>query len=862
MTKQTGELSSKSAPEQQNLVQAQLKKEFGPLSRKLASRFFGRVRFSATALADLERLYQTGYVVHVMRTTAWVNYFYLSWAMVVHSMPPVRAVANLRRWFTRPFSRCYLSGPFEERFHKAFLHGGCGLVFLRETVFGKAEGTIVREDPFPALVELTKRLDKPIFLVPELFVWKKSTQKIAPGFLDYVFGAPEHPGFLHSLGAFFTNFHRAQFRVGEPINLSAFVQGADPKDCPLLARKVRGVLSVHLARETRAVFGPPIKSTERLLQETMRDRDFQNRLASISQEQSRSIESTHKEARRALRSIAAKQNSTVLALTAPLMSLLFHRIYDGIEVDEAGLEKAMKVATKTPVVFVPSHKSHIDYLVMSFVLWQRGYSAPLVAAGANLSFFPLGTFLRRCGGFFLRRSFREDKIYAAAFKAYLKKLVQDGIAHEFFPEGGRSRNGKLLAPKMGFFSWLTDAVLEGVREDLHFIPVAIDYERVVELASYSAELKGKAKKNEDITRLLASSKVLTKRYGSIHLRFGNPISLAQLMREHHRCLLQENQKSLLLENQKPALVQKLASAVMQAISQASTITPHALLATALLAHQKRGLLGDEIAERIGCLRLLAAHMGAPLSASLGNAPSSPCVLGPIEEAMQRFVAEKSVRVIQAENNSILQVQEDKRLELSFNKNSLLNWFASYSMLALAIQNNDKAPTLEAVNQKAAFLSSLFQFEFVSHPKSAFHAEWAGFQKLGLLSIVGENYILTAERFAVLRLEFLANVLRDYLESYRLTAMAIQTMEKKSSFDLKELLKRAIALGQADLLLGKLTMAEALSRPNLENAVRYLAKEKFIEADGKEWRFLKDPKAFELQLRSFTTEQLRSFTTEI
>ena len=842
MTKPSGELSGELPGVPHNgLIQAQLKKEFGPLSWRWASRFFKHVRFSATALADLQRLHQTGYVVHVMRTTAWVNYLYLSWAMLSHSMPPVRAVAHLRRWFTRPFSRCYLSGPFEERFQKAFLGGGSGMVFLRETVFGKAEGTRVREDPFPALVELSKQLDKPIFLVPELFVWKKSAQKIAPSFFDHIFGTPEHPGFLHSLGAFFTNFHRAQFRVGEPINLTAFVQGADTKD---LARRVRGVLSVHLARETRAVFGPPTKSRDRLLQETMRDRDLQNRLANIAKEQSRSMESTQKETRRALRSIAAKQNSTVLALTAPLLSLVFHRIYDGIEVDEVGLEKAMKVATRTPVVLVPSHKSHIDYLVMSFVLWQRGYSAPLVAAGANLSFFPLGTFLRRCGGFFLRRSFREDKIYTAAFKAYLKKLVQDGIAHEFFPEGGRSRNGKLLAPKMGLFSWLVDAVLEGVREDLHFIPIAIDYERVVELSSYSAELKGKSKKNEDIGRLLASSKVLTKRYGSIHLRFGEPISLAQMMQERNL------QRAAIQKEQKSALVQALASKVMHAISRASTVTPHALLATALLAHRNRGLLEDEIAERIGCLRLLAAHMGAPLSASLGNAPSSPCVLGPIEEALHRFVAEKSVRVTQTENSAIFQVQEEKRLELSFNKNSLLNWFASYSMLALAIQSNEGETALEQVNQRAFFLSSLFQFEFVSHPKSEFHAEWAGFQKLGLLSIVGKNYTLTTEAFAVLRLEFMANLLRDYLESYRLVAMAVHTLEKNSSFDLKELLKRAIALGQADLLLGKLTMAEALSRPNLENAVRYLAKEKFIEADGKEWRFLKDPKEFELQLRSY------------
>ncbi len=229
---------------------------------------------------------------------------------------------------------------------------------------------------------------------------------------------------------------------------------------------MRSALHHHLARETRAVFGPPVKSTDRIIDETLRDRTLRKSLDEVAAESNRRPESVQREARRNLEAIAAQPSPTTLAFVSPVLAWVFNRIYDGIEVDEAGLERALKAASKAPVVLCPSHKSHVDYLVMSWVLWNRGYAVPLVAAGANLSFWPLGPLLRRCGAFFLRRSFKDDKVYAASFSAYVKKLVHDGVHQEFFPEGGRSRTGKLLQPKLGMFTWQVDAVLEGARNDL------------------------------------------------------------------------------------------------------------------------------------------------------------------------------------------------------------------------------------------------------------------------------------------------------------------------------------------------------------------------------------------------------------
>ena len=510
--------------------------EFGPLLRGLGRRYFESIRFPGDAEEALRQLHQRGFVVHVMRSTSWVNYLYLAWVLLRRGLPPVRAVFNLRRWFTRPWRRAAQRGGIDVRFTYARRNGGSGLVFLRRSALGVAEGRATREDPFPALVSLARRGDRPIFLVPELLVWDRVRERLAPRLIDRVFGSPDVPGFLHSVIAFLRNYRRAQLRLGEAVDLRRFIEENPGASDEVLARKVRGALHLHLARETRAVFGPPRKPARRVLAETMRDRGLRRALEAHAAESHRKLESVEREARRHLDAIAARPNPTLIGLSAPILEWVFNRIYDGIDVDEAGLERAMRAAARAPVVLCPSHKSHVDYLVMSWVLWDRGYAPPLVAAGANLSFWPLGWFLRRCGAFFLRRSFKGDLVYTAAFKAWIKKLVHDGVLQEFFPEGGRSRTGKLLPSRLGLFTWEVEAIVEGARRDLVFVPVAIDYEKVVESSSYSRELAGAEKKPEDLRSLLSAPRVLTAHYGRIHVSFDEPVSLGHFAqgRVNHR----------------------------------------------------------------------------------------------------------------------------------------------------------------------------------------------------------------------------------------------------------------------------------------------------------------------------------------
>lgn len=800
--------------------------------RALAERYFPPVRFSPEDEAEWKRLHAQGFVVHVMRTTAWINYLYLTWALVMRGLPPVRAVVNLRRWLTKPWRHTAQRGEFDVRFTYARRNQGSGLIFLKQSALGSARGKNITEDPFPALVAMARKGEAKVFLIPELFVWEKLKQRLRPGIIDYIFGSPEAPGFLHTLLAFFRNYRRAQFRVGEAVDLQKFIADNPNDSVAVLARKVRSALYHHLARETRAVFGPPEKDADRVIDETLRDKGLLDSLGEIAQAKGRSMPSVIRDARRNLNEIAARPSTMAVGLMAPLLHRIFNRIYDGVEVDEAGLDRAMKAGAKSPLVLCPSHKSHVDYLVLSYVLWNRGYNVPIVAAGANLSFFPLGFFLRRGGAFFLRRSFKDDKIYGAAFKAYVKKLVHDGVHQEFFPEGGRSRTGKLLMPKLGLFTWQVEAVLEGAKPDIQFVPIAIDYEKVVESDSYSRELAGGEKKKEDLSALLSAPRVLAHNYGRIHLTFEQPISLVQFMKQRG---LTPGQP--ISDDEKKALVRAVGNRVMYGISRAGTMTAHALAAAALLAHRRRGITAREFTDRVVFLRQVAAEDGARLPTSVQASPSDPTVMGALQEAMKTFADDGMVTSQEVRGEVIFRAEDPRRAELSFYKNTLMNLVIGRSLVANAILFDLGLATVEQVKTRALWLSRLFKYEFIYRTGATFDTIFNDtLEQLvrgGLITRPDEQIVSVApEAHARPQLEFLADLLRDYLESYWLAALTLDDVAKGAVTDRKDFVKAAMESGRVEFLAGRLTAAESLSRTIIENALQWLMDQKMLDEENK------------------------------
>ena len=173
-------------------------------------------------------------------------------------------------------------------------------------------------------------------------------------------------------------------------------------------------------------------------------------------------------------------------MARPVLKGLFARLYESLEIDEDGLGRVKRAAATAPVIICPSHKSYVDFLVISWLLYEHGMMAPHIAAGINLSFWPFGAVFRRGGAFFIRRQVKGDRVYAAVLRAFVKQLLRDRFPQEFYIEGGRSRTGKLLFPKMGLVSMEVDAWLDGAADDVLFVPVSIDYEKLIEAVGLPA----------------------------------------------------------------------------------------------------------------------------------------------------------------------------------------------------------------------------------------------------------------------------------------------------------------------------------------------------------------------------------------
>ncbi len=809
--------------------------------RSWLDRWFGRVKLprqAADSLADAQR---RGCVVYAMRRAGVLNFLYLSWLARRLDLAPVQAAPGLRGLVPA------LIGVRRSRqaLEQAIARGDSAVVFL-----AGAAGP----DPFPLLPDLQRRTGRPIFLVPALLVWSRRPQKLKPNLGDILFGAPEAPNRLFNAASFLWSHRRAFLRLGLPIDVSALLRERPEDSDPVAGRKLRGALHLHLAREFRAAVGPPIKSADRVREQVLRDRGLRRALEREAAERGAAPDALLAEARADLAEIASRFSPGFIEIVRPVLAWFFRRTYDSVEVDEAGLERLRRAAAEAPLVLCPSHKSHVDYLCLSWLFYENGLTPPHVAAGINLAFWPFGRIARAGGAFFIRRTVKGDRVYTAVLRAYVKQLLRDRFPQEFFLEGGRSRTGKLLSPRTGLFSMLVDAWLEGAAPDVLFVPVAVDYENLMEAGSYARELAGGEKRKEDLRGLWKARKVLGRKYGRLYVQLGEPVSLKRLAEQR----LGAGAASLSPDEVMPspearpgregaagkrALVQHLANRMAWGISEVVTVTPVGLLAAALLSHPRRGISGAEVAQRVELLRRLAAEGGARLGRGLEASPADPRLPGVLADAMARLEGEGLVRAEEAAGEVIYAVPEERRPLLDYHRNAVLHRYVALSMVAAALRScRPWAPPAD-VRERAFFLSRLLKLEFTyragAEQDGVFEEQLGSLERLGAAAREGRGLVAGGDRDA---LDFLADLTRPALESYRVAAEALgAAFPADEPSDRRALLRLALDRGRAAFLAGRLSHREALSKATLENAVEWMVQQGAVrESDGKlrlspDWR---------------------------
>lgn len=448
-------------------------------------------------------------------------------------------------------------------------------------------------------------------------------------------------------------------------------------------RKLSRVLRTHFNRIREAVIGPDLSTRRLLVDKVLSSPPVKDAIADQARrdgggttEKAR-IEAW-KKAHAYAYEIAADYSHPAVRSASFLLTTVWNRIFRGVLVHH--LDNLKSIAPGNEIVYVPCHRSHMDYLLLSYVLYSRGIVPPHIAAGINLNLPVIGTLLRRGGAFFIRRSFRGNALYSAVFTEYVAQLVSGGYSIEYFIEGGRSRTGRLLQPKGGMVAMTVRAFLRQPTRPVLFQPVYIGYEKLMEGTSYLDELSGKPKEKESVWTLLWSiPQVLRKNYGQVVVNFGAPIPLRDMLALHAPGWNGE----ALGEDDKPAwlgdTVDRIAERIQVDINRAADVNPINLLALALLSTPKHAMGEADLLAQITLSKILLAEV--PYSGLVTVTPHTPAQI--VAHGEDIGVLSRTAHPL----GDVLGVDADNAVLLSYFRNNVVHLFTASAWIACCFLHN-------------------------------------------------------------------------------------------------------------------------------------------------------------------------------
>lgn len=443
-------------------------------------------------------------------------------------------------------------------------------------------------------------------------------------------------------------------------------------------RKIQRTLRMHFRRIRESIIGPDLSTRRMLVDKVLAADPVREAIIAQAKRDNSSPAEAWKRAHAYAWEVAADYSSPVVRSASFLLSHVWNRIYAGVLVHH--LDKFKAAAPGHEVVYVPSHRSHMDYLLLSYLLYDRGIVPPHIAAGINLNLPVVGTLLRKGGAFFIRRSIKGNALYSAVFSEYVGQLMAGGYSIEYFIEGGRSRTGRLLQPKGGMIAMTVRGFLRQPRKPVLFQPIYIGYEKLMEGNSYLDELTGRPKAKESIWALLwGIPRVLKSNYGQVVVNFGEPIALNDVLGEQ----APEWDGKPVGDSEKPAwlgaTVSVLARSIQERVNGAADVNPINLLALALLSTPKHAMGEADLIAQIALSKKVLEDM--PYSGRITVTPHSPeRIIGHAEDigVLQR---------VRHPLGDVLTVSGDNAVLLSYFRNNVLHLFTAAAWVACCFQNN-------------------------------------------------------------------------------------------------------------------------------------------------------------------------------
>ena len=448
-----------------------------------------------------------------------------------------------------------------------------------------------------------------------------------------------------------------------------------------LVRSLQQQLNIYLDKQRASMLGPDLSDRRNLVDKLVYSPAIKHAIEAEAAESGTSVREARMLAKGYANEMVNDYSHSIVRGFYKFLTWLWTQLYDGVEVHH--FERVRELAADHELVYVPCHRSHVDYLLLSYVIYKRGLSIPYVAAGDNLDVPVLGPLLRGAVAFYIRRSFRGNALYTAVLREYMHTLITRNTPIEYFIEGGRSRSGRLLPPKMGMLAMTVHSQLRHTNKPVVFIPTYIGYERIMEGGTYVGELKGKPKESESLIGLLKVGRKIERIFGNVHLSFGTPLHLNDFMQKFDvpANSLPADRTDAPLDDKASAMVDNIGVKVMQHINKAAVITPVSLLSLVLLSAPKAALDEDICREQIALYQGLAQHL--PYSDDTIITDMTPQQI--IDYGIKLKLIERIPHIL----GDIIQVAGKQAALLSYFRNNILHVFILLSFLAALVARNGR-----------------------------------------------------------------------------------------------------------------------------------------------------------------------------
>ncbi|HVM98495.1 MAG TPA: 1-acyl-sn-glycerol-3-phosphate acyltransferase [Candidatus Acidoferrales bacterium] len=808
--------------------------EPGPLRRLgflpafICRRFLSHVRMDPGAIEHLHGLAAKGSIVYVMRYRSLVDYMLVAYVLLREGLPLPEFVSDIPSLLLRPLREILVTlrerlrqqramrgaaRHFQDRdrCQRLVTEGKPTLIFMRSRapglhLFGSRRVALQRvrsgTDYLREIVHAGLSSGQEVFLVPLAVLRGRGYRRKESRLATLVYSVQEAPGDVKRLVSLLWNARETSITVGKHVQLSELVNEHRDEGEERIVRRLARALQIFLHREEKVVWGPTLLPKQRVRQMVLRTEEMSQLISRLAREQNQPEEKSWKAAERYFDEMAANFQGSYFTLLEVAFNRIWPRIFQGF--DYRGLDEVIECVKQHPVVLVPCHRSHFDYVILSYLFHLNYLSPPHIAAGINLSFWPLGPLFRGAGAYFIRRTFEDNELYKGVFRSYLAFLIREGYTQEFFIEGGRSRTGKILTPKMGILSAIVNAYIGGARSDLYFVPVSIQYGRVVEEESYTRELVGAEKEKESLLSLLRARTVLRQKRGTVYVTFASPISLREVLGDRKQ-LFRDSADNPPVEDQKRRFIQKLGFRILRDVNAVTVAGATSVSATVLLSSPNAAWRYADFLPAAQSLLHFLRHDKVALTASLERNAS---------DFLENLAFLENGGLVKRLPNDgvVIHVPPEKRMALDFYKNNTIHFFLLPALLSRGLLRNLRGA---ALRDDVHWWLDFYRWEFPLPEREEISAELGRlldyYRDIGA---VAQGDVVQADHPFV---RTTSGLLDNFCEAYWETARTLSQLDG-SAVSLKVFLETARKRYDTGLLLGEVRRPEGRSTVTLENAV--------------------------------------------